>query len=544
MKKKPAKAAAPAVRPPAFRAGLSAALVLTAVFCVLIFFNIILKLDTFHWDEAHHAFYGLQLAQSLQRGDCGGFWAWTDRQALWPFFHSWLLTVFFLLFGFSEAAARSLSLLFYGLTALLLYLTAERLSKTDGWKIGLLAAGFFLTGPLTLSFASQNMLEGLGALEFALAVYLALVAEDRRQPAWYLAVGAVLALTLVTKYNYALLVVGSFGLYLGFQLLTGLKKWRDWLWKPLFAFGPLLPTALVWFLSGDSARKLQMVLLSQDVSTKQDIMPSFWSNLAFYPNAIAHDYFFSAWLGALALLALLPLAAKKYPRAVLPYLSVWTSLLILLTVVGTKMNRLFYPAIPFVYLLLAVWLVSLLGLARQRFALSGRAAAALLALMLLPAALGLPRLGRMLLAGDINDISHGLKVSAPADRYSNVLNFYHDSLPRDRSVATGLSGGRLSPYLFYFYFRDWQAPFYSLFQAGAPGFGQADFLLDLAQTGAPQPALIDQDALAKWHAYTDQQLRSGRYYLYKEQAWPGLGVTARILARQGLNLLQKSAPAS
>jgi 4-amino-4-deoxy-L-arabinose transferase-like glycosyltransferase len=541
MKKKSAEKKPEPVSP-AYRRGLIAVALITLGFAAVIFFNIILKLDIFHWDESHHAFFGLQLAQAVQRGDWEGFWFWTDRQTLWPFFHSWCLTVFFLLLGISERTARLMSLFIYGLTAVLLYLTAGKLSKTAGWKIGLLAALFFLTAPLTISFSAQNMLEGLGALEFLLAVYLFFLAEESQSPWWYLATGLLLGITLVTKYNYALLIVLSFGVLLLFELIVILrskqKKLRLWSIKGLLLFGPVVLTAAGWFFSGDSARKIQMALFSQEVSTKQDIMPSLWSNIAFYPNAIIHDYFFTPWLGWLALLALcLPLAVKKLPRAAAPYFSAWTSLLLLLTVVGTKMNRLFYPVIPLVYLVLAVWFFHLVELAKIKFNLQRNAVTILIALLLLPAALSLPRLGTML-SGNIGDIAHGLKVRPEQERLSGVIGFFRGNLPRDRSVSTAISGGQLSPYVFSFYFYDWQAPFYNYFQAGQPGFGQTDFLITLEQKGGDR-ILVNEDSLNKWNAYAAAELQAGNYVLYREQDWPALGITAKILAKKGLNLLQK-----
>lgn len=450
--------------------------------------------------------------------------------------HSWFLSIFFLLFGISENTARLMNLVFYGLTAILIYFTADKISKSHGWKIGLLASVAFLTAPLTVSFAAQNMLEGLGALEFLLAIYLYYLAEDSKKPTWYLLTGVVLGITLVTKYNYALLIVSSFAVLALIDLLrTRGSCFRPWLTKSLLLFGPVAAVAVSWFLSGDSARKIQMVFFSQEVSTKQNIMPSLWSNLVFYPDSIIHEYFFSPWLGWLAFLALcLPLAIKRFPRSLTLYLSVWTSLLMLLVAVGTKMNRLFYPAIPLVYLLSAVWFFYLVDLIRAKFNLPKNTVIALIVVLLLPAALSLPRLGKTL-SGDI-DMAHGIKVSGKPERLVDALIFFHNNLPHDRSVSVGMSGGRMSPYVFYFYFRDWQAPIYTDFQSGAPGFGQTDFLITIEEKGEQ---FTDQAPLDKWNAFVNAQQRAGNYILYKQQAWPTIGITAKILVKKGLNLMEK-----
>jgi len=141
-------------------------------------------------------------------------------------------------------------------------------------------------------------------------------------------------------------------------------------------------------------------------------------------------------------------------------------------------------------------------------------------------------------AGDVSDIVHGVKVKPASDRLSNIMKFFHNNIPNDRSVSVGISGGLMSPYLYNFYFHDWQAPCLTYYQAGTPGFGQTAFLFTLEQAQGDKILVLD-DSLNRWQAYVLGQQKLGNYLLYKEEQWPAMGITAKIFIKKGINLIER-----
>ena len=62
----------------------------------IIFTNRVLGGDAFDREEASHALYALWIQRDMQAEDWEAFWYDTQRQMVWPFLHSWVLAVFFL----------------------------------------------------------------------------------------------------------------------------------------------------------------------------------------------------------------------------------------------------------------------------------------------------------------------------------------------------------------------------------------------------------------------------------------------------------------
>jgi hypothetical protein len=200
---------------------LAAALSLLA--CLYAYFNLLLPLDVFLWDESHHGFYAMQIFDDLRLGDWGGFWEHTNNQALWMPLHSWLVGLFLWIFGFSYTTARCASLFLFFLSALLVYLISTELSEERGWSIGLIAVVLYLTSPALLHLAVLNMQEMLGMFICLISVYF-MIRNSRHNAAWkYLVLGLLLGIAYWAKTNYAIVLAFGFGL---FQLsaLWGLKR--------------------------------------------------------------------------------------------------------------------------------------------------------------------------------------------------------------------------------------------------------------------------------------------------------------------------------
>lgn len=489
-------------------------------FCsAAIFVTCILPADSFHWDESHHALYGLWLANDLRLGDWDSFWANTHHQALWPFFHSWLLAIFFLVFKVSFTSARFCSLVLFALTAFFIYQVSGKIRKQAGWQVGLLAVIFFLTSPLMVSFAAQNMLEMLGALELVLAVYCYLLAEEKKAWPWYLLTGVILGLTVVTKYNYAFLILASFAVINCLDLFKGAN--RSWLIKAACLAAPVIVIAWWWFTSDDPDRKWQMLFWSKhEVADNQQILGSLLLNLWFYPQAIVKDYFFSPWLGLLSLAALVWAWWQKNNQHILTLnLIVWTTLFLSIFIIGNKMNRLIFMVAPLIFILLATMIVLIMDKRRWH--------KGLLALLIIPLVFSLPWLVNIYL-GNFPTIPHGLQIPRSQEKMADVLTFFHDTLPKDKSFSTGINiGGYISPYVLYFFFHDWRAPFYTPYQANNPGFLQSPFFITVEIAQPDKYPAID-DSVNKWNSFLRDLSNSGKINLFKEKQFKSIGVIAKI----------------
>lgn len=163
-----------------FQKGLIIVLVAFFLLGGLLFITRLLMADSFSKEEAQHALYGLWLYKDLKSFDLGSFWYDTNRQVYWPFFHSWIQSLFFLVLGVSYFSARLLSFLIFFATLILMYVACAQFSQKSGWKIGILAVLLALTSPIMLKYATLNTLEGLGAFIFIGTFYVYSIYEERK----------------------------------------------------------------------------------------------------------------------------------------------------------------------------------------------------------------------------------------------------------------------------------------------------------------------------------------------------------------------------
>jgi hypothetical protein len=179
--------------------GLVAVLALLFVGGGALFVTQVLGGDSFSREEAQHALYALWISKDIKAADLGAFGYDTQRQMFWPFFHSWVLGLVYLVLGISYVTTRFLSLIIFGATLLLMYFAALHFSAKRGWKIGLLAVSLALSSPLMLQYSTQNTLEGLGALIFLAAFYFYAYCEERKLTIEYLILGILIGLSIYTN---------------------------------------------------------------------------------------------------------------------------------------------------------------------------------------------------------------------------------------------------------------------------------------------------------------------------------------------------------
>jgi hypothetical protein len=157
-------------------------------------------------DRNAHYLLGLSLALDLQHGDVGQFLTDLDGARTWPPLHGMLVALTFLAGGVDYRLAVLPSLGSWVGTVVFGFLVARRLAPQGGNVAGLAAVIFILASPAHRVYATDTMLESLGAFLSLLALYLYVVAVQ--QPSRWIDRSLGLALTALffNKYNYWMLV--------------------------------------------------------------------------------------------------------------------------------------------------------------------------------------------------------------------------------------------------------------------------------------------------------------------------------------------------
>jgi len=160
-------------------------------------------------DRSAHYLYGLKLATDIQNGRVWQLLHDLNEARIWPPLHGIAAAMVLLLGGRDYRLAVLPSLVGWIATVLLSFLVARRAAPRGGNLAGLVAAVFLAASPAHRAYATDIMLESLGAALslFVLYCYLLTVQDDAGEitKARWLAVA--LLLLFLEKYNYWLLVV-------------------------------------------------------------------------------------------------------------------------------------------------------------------------------------------------------------------------------------------------------------------------------------------------------------------------------------------------
>ncbi len=495
----------------------------------MIFTNRILAADAFNREEASHALYALWIQRDMQTEDWEAFWYDTQRQMVWPFLHSWVLAVFFLVFGAGYDSARLLSFLFFLFSLVLVYLISNRMSERDGPKIGLLAVILALTSPLLLRYAVQNTLESMGALLFLGAAYVYMVCEERKLTLFYVLLAFLIGLSVYTNYLYAYLLLPAFLVVtlakLGPLLVDAVKLSRKgegaaipfiwWAYKKLIALIVLLTLAAGWF-SFSFSRKILLLLGSIFKFSGGVEAKGAWQSLVYYPRVIIKDISFSPWLGVFLLVSLfLPLAAYRYRWLSKLFVYVWTGLLLLTLTIPAKAPQMTYIIAPFILVIFSAVVFHFLDFFRAK---GSGLALILLIFLFLPALFSLPRAYGMLFP------------FRPPENMIQVMDYFNASVPEDASMAVPLNLQHLNPEGLEFYFRDRKGAVLSDPQLGEEEFyrsGEYFLTLELDGDSFYRTDVLD-DSLYRWNAWLRQKAMAGGVQPYSGKRFESIGLTARI----------------
>lgn len=160
-------------------------------------------------DRNAHYFVGLSLALDVRNGDLVTLAHDLDKERIWPPLHAILLASVLNVTGYDPAFAVLPSLCAWAGLLVGVFVLARRIAPMGGNVAGFAAMLCLLASPTHRAFATDVMLESLGVClsVWALERYVAL----RQSPsgATGRALGVVLTLLFLTKFNYWVLVVAG-----------------------------------------------------------------------------------------------------------------------------------------------------------------------------------------------------------------------------------------------------------------------------------------------------------------------------------------------
>jgi hypothetical protein len=185
-------------------------------------------------DRNAHYLYALKLATALRHFDLYHFLDEIQRARVWPPFHGIVASLVLVAGGSDYRLAVLPSLFAWAGSAVLAFLTAQRALPRGGSFAGLIAAVYLLVSPLHRAFATDIMLESVGACLTLAVIYAYLVAvQDQTRPSWRI-LGLLLTLLFLHKYNYWMIALLGVGLA---DLLGRFDGYRDLVLRLLSAPG-------------------------------------------------------------------------------------------------------------------------------------------------------------------------------------------------------------------------------------------------------------------------------------------------------------------
>lgn len=496
---------------------------------VLIFVFRILFGDAFGKEEAQHGLYGLWIWRDLVALDFRAFLYDTQRQMLWPFLHSWLTAIFFFTFGPNIIAARLLSLFLFMITLVLMYLLMAHYAHDYGEKPGILAVGLALTSPLMVSYASQSMLESLGAFLFLAAAYTYMLCEEKKITLEYVLLALLIGLSIYTNYLFAFLMVVAFMVVtlvkLGPILVNAVKLSQKgersamhfiwWAYRKLIVLFVLLILIAGWF-SFNFSRKIIILTSALFKYNSGEQVFGFLPNLFYYPKVIITQASFSPWLGLLLLISLfLPFVATKFEGLNRLFIFVWTVLVLLTVIVPAKASQMLYIILPFIFIIFASVFYSF----KEKVSLRDQKIKVwVLALAFIPALVSFPTL-----VDSYFPFFH-------TENMQTVMNYFKTTLPDDKVAVMALNLQHLNPEVLEFSMRDSKQQIITdLALAGPTGGADNKYLLTLVlDENSKYNADVLDDSLFRWNAYITDKQQAGKVKLYSTRRFSSIGVSAFI----------------
>ncbi|HVX16081.1 MAG TPA: hypothetical protein VHC22_33155 [Pirellulales bacterium] len=190
-------------------------------------------------DRNAHYLLGLSFALDFRHADVVHFVRDLHAARVWAPFHALLVGVVLAIGGVDFRLAVLPNLAGWVGTAVFAFLTARRTVARGGNLAGFAAAVFVLASPAHRAFATDIMLESLGACLSLAAIYASLVVAQERTARSGRVLGLVLTALFFQKYNYWLLVAVGLTVaalaaeprrwWQAAHTFISRTAWRDWL---------------------------------------------------------------------------------------------------------------------------------------------------------------------------------------------------------------------------------------------------------------------------------------------------------------------------
>lgn len=334
-----------------------------AIFSSFVIYTVvILKGGLMGWDEAEHSLRGLILAKDIRSGHWLNVWKDTNAQTLWGPGYAWLLAFVYLMWGDSFVSASSLSLFFFASTPFLVYWLGLKVDEKRGWLTGLIAATLTVSTPFAIQLSALPMIEsGLAfMLVLALLVRPAVIGSQNRFR--FILSSLIAAFIFLTKYNYGLMLVSAMIItdvcqYIYYKNKTNTKN--NFKKSIFYGYSPFLVVVFAWFALGPSEKINDFLFFMQNVPRiKSSLMSEY--RLLYYPKLFISEY--AVFPGVLVLvIPFLLLGLIRSFQGHLYRISIFFILsFIALTLHPLKDPRYFVPILPFLWLIVASGLISLL----------------------------------------------------------------------------------------------------------------------------------------------------------------------------------------
>lgn len=299
-----------------------------------------------NFDEAVHLLPVAQAVSDLRSLDFVSFWRHSYEQntiAQYPFFHSWLLSPFFVFLPFDLTAGRVANVVLVCLSVVMSFFLAGELSPREDlrWLSGLVGMWALLSALPLWVYGSRAYLEPAGLLITLLVLLCYVKAEPGlgRWSWWAVCSSLLLAAGFLTKYSFGLFLLGGLILAEGLgQVMMrrgGCIRW-------LCLFGPCAALILAWLANPEKLAGLLAYSRAQDPNME------LWSvrSLTYYLHSMSQLYIATPLVLTLVLLgagyAVSRIREHRY-RALLSYLVVS---LVMVTLVPQKHHRFIYTIAP------------------------------------------------------------------------------------------------------------------------------------------------------------------------------------------------------
>jgi len=336
---------------------------------ILIFTSLFPVEGIIGWDDAEHSLRGLTIAKDIIHGDWSKLWDDTHAQTLWGPGYAWLFAWMYIMLGKTSMSGSFLSLIFFLMSAFVLYQIGLKMNRQRGWLIGSIAATLMLTTPYALQLSALAMIEPvlLFLLPFAILVRMNIDGENAHLK--LIIFSLIVALIFLTKYNYgfllftATLIADILNL---FQTTESRKRSKEILNLIIFGYAPLLIVIVLWF-SWEHSKKIEGFLsLMKNVPRVESSLLSEY-RLLYYPKLFFSEYCVYKW----------------FPIIIAPFfiIGLWTGFrrnsarisifflisLIAVTIHPLKDTRYFIPLLPFLWLLMSSGIVTAVEWISQKF---------------------------------------------------------------------------------------------------------------------------------------------------------------------------------